>query len=167
MKRPVAYIAGTGRGVPAKILKNDDFAALGLETNDEWIASRTGIRERRIAGEGETTCSMAAAAAKAAMERAGVHAGELDAIVLSTATTDRLLPSTAVDLQAMLGASRAVRRLERHAGRGCAGRRDAERANARRQRRRDLPDRRQRRHRRAREVAHRHCTVAYVSLRDS
>jgi 3-oxoacyl-[acyl-carrier-protein] synthase-3 len=108
MKRPLAYIAGTGRGVPDKILRNDDFAALGLETNDEWITSRTGIRERRIAGEGETTCSMAATAAKAAMEKAGVSAGELDAIVLSTATTDRLLPSTAVDLQAVLGASRAA-----------------------------------------------------------
>jgi 3-oxoacyl-[acyl-carrier-protein] synthase-3 len=108
MKRPIAYIAGTGRGVPDRILRNDDFAALGLETNDEWITSRTGIKERRIAGEGETTCSMAATAAKAAMEKAGVSAGELDAIVLSTATTDRLLPSTAVDLQAVLGASRAA-----------------------------------------------------------
>jgi 3-oxoacyl-[acyl-carrier-protein] synthase-3 len=108
MKRPLCYVAGTGRGVPSKILRNDDFAALGLETNDEWITSRTGIRERRIAQEGETTCSMAAAAANAAMKKAGVSAGELDAIVLSTATTDRLLPSTAVDLQAVLGASRAA-----------------------------------------------------------
>jgi 3-oxoacyl-[acyl-carrier-protein] synthase III len=108
MKRPIAYFAGTGRGVPDKILKNDDFAALGLETNDEWITSRTGIKERRIAQAGETTASMAATAANAAMKRAGVAAGELDAIVLSTATTDRLLPSTAVDLQAMLGASRAA-----------------------------------------------------------
>ena len=108
MKRPIAYIAGTGRGVPNKVLKNDDFAALGLETNDEWITSRTGIKERRIAEAGETTASMAATAANAAMKKAGVHAGELDAIVLSTATTDRLLPSTAVDLQAILGASRAA-----------------------------------------------------------
>lgn len=108
MKRPIAYVAGTGRGVPDKIFRNEDFAALGLETNDEWITSRTGIKERRIAQEGETTCSMAATASKAAMEKAGVHPGELDAIVLSTATTDRLLPSTAVDLQAVLGASRAA-----------------------------------------------------------
>jgi 3-oxoacyl-[acyl-carrier-protein] synthase III len=79
-----------------------------VDTDDEWITSRTGIKERRIASEGETTCSMSATAARAAMERAGVSAGELDAIVLSTATTDRLLPSTAVDLQAMLGASRAA-----------------------------------------------------------
>jgi 3-oxoacyl-[acyl-carrier-protein] synthase-3 len=108
MKRPIAYIAGTGRGVPDKVMTNHDFAALGLETNDQWIVERTGIKERRIAVEGETTCSMAATGARKAMERAGVTAGELDAIVLSTATTDRLLPSTAVDLQAELGASRAA-----------------------------------------------------------
>jgi 3-oxoacyl-[acyl-carrier-protein] synthase-3 len=108
VKRPVAYFAGTGRGVPAKVMTNNDFAALGLETSDEWIVERTGIRERHIAVEGETTCSMAAAAARQAMQRASVTAGELDAIVLSTATTDRLLPSTAVDLQAELGASRAA-----------------------------------------------------------
>jgi 3-oxoacyl-[acyl-carrier-protein] synthase-3 len=46
MKRPVAYVAGTGRGIPAKVMTNHDFAALGLETNDEWIVERTGIRER-------------------------------------------------------------------------------------------------------------------------
>jgi 3-oxoacyl-[acyl-carrier-protein] synthase-3 len=108
VKRPIAYIAGTGRGVPDRIFRNDEFATLGLETDDEWITSRTGIKERRIARADETTCSMSATAAKVAMERAGVHAGELDAIVLSTATTDRLLPSTAVDLQAVLGASRAA-----------------------------------------------------------
>jgi 3-oxoacyl-[acyl-carrier-protein] synthase III len=108
MKRPVAYVAGTGRGIPEKVMTNHDFAALGLETNDEWIVDRTGIRERHIAAPGETTCSMAATAARQAMQRAGVAAGELDAIVLSTATTDRLLPSTAVDLQAELGASRAA-----------------------------------------------------------
>ena len=108
MKRPVAYMAGTGRGVPAKVMTNHDFAALGLETNDAWIVERTGIRERHIAAQGETTCMMAAEAARQAMQRAGVSAGELDAIVLSTATTDRLLPATAVDLQAALGASRAA-----------------------------------------------------------
>jgi 3-oxoacyl-[acyl-carrier-protein] synthase-3 len=108
VKRPVAYIASMGRGVPAKVLRNSDFAALGIETDDEWITSRTGIKERRIAAPNETTASMSAIAAKQAMERAGVSAGEIDAIVLSTATTDRLLPSTAVDLQALLGASRAA-----------------------------------------------------------
>ena len=108
MKRPVAYVAGTGRGIPAKVMTNYDFAALGLETSHEWIFERTGIVERRIAGPDESTCSMAVTASKQAMARAGVHAGELDAIVLSTATPDRLLPSTAVDLQAQLGATRAA-----------------------------------------------------------
>ena len=108
MKRPVAYVAGTGRGIPAKVMTNHDFTALGLETSHEWIFERTGIVERRIAAPEETTCSMAVTASRQAMARAGVHAGELDAIVLSTATPDRLLPSTAVDLQAELGATRAA-----------------------------------------------------------
>jgi 3-oxoacyl-[acyl-carrier-protein] synthase-3 len=108
VKRPVAYFAGIGKHTPTRVMRNDEFAALGLETNDEWIVQRTGIRERRIAAPGETNCSMSAAAARQAMERAGVHAGELDIIVLGTASPDRLLPSTAVDLQAELGAARAA-----------------------------------------------------------
>ena len=108
MKRPIAYLAGVGKYAPPRVMRNDEFAALGLETNDEWIVQRTGIRERHIAAPGETNCTMSAAAAKVAMERAGVTAGELDLIVLGTATPDRLLPSTAVDVQAALGASRAA-----------------------------------------------------------
>ena len=108
MKRPVAFIAGTGRGIPARVMTNHDFAALGLETSHEWIFERTGIVQRHIAADAETTCSMAATAARTAMSRAGVQPGEIDAIILSTATTDRLLPSTAVDLQAELGATRAA-----------------------------------------------------------
>ena len=108
MKRPIAYVAGTGRGIPTKVMTNHDFAALGLETSHEWIVERTGIVERRIAAPDETTCSMAVTAARQAMKKAGVQAGELDAIVLSTATPDRLLPATAVDLQAKLGATRAA-----------------------------------------------------------
>ncbi len=86
MKRPVAHIAGTGRGIPARVMTNHDFAALGLETSHEWIVERTGIVERHIAAENETTCVMAAQASRAAMARAGVAPGEIDAIVLSTAT---------------------------------------------------------------------------------
>lgn len=108
MKRPVAQLAGIGRAVPRKVLTNHDFAAMGLETSHDWIVERTGIVERRIAHDGETTCSMATAAARIAMGRAGVHAGELDTIILSTATPDRLLPATAVDVQAALGATRAA-----------------------------------------------------------
>ena len=108
MKRPVAYIAGTGRGIPTKVMTNHDFAAIGIETDHDWIVERTGIVERHIGAPDETTTSMAATAARAAMQRAGVTAGEIDAIVLSTATPDRLLPATAVDLQADLGATRAA-----------------------------------------------------------
>ncbi len=108
MRRPIAYIAGTGRGIPARVMTNHDFAALGLETDHDWIVERTGIVERHIAADDETTCMMAATASRQAMARAGVAPGEIDAIVLSTATADRLLPSTAVDLQAELGATRAA-----------------------------------------------------------
>ncbi|HET6679821.1 MAG TPA: beta-ketoacyl-ACP synthase III [Gemmatimonadaceae bacterium] len=108
MKRPIAQLSATGRGIPDRVMTNHDFAAIGIETTHEWIIERTGISERRIAGEGETTCSMAATAARQAMERAGVQAGELDIVMLTTATPDRLLPATAVDLQAELGAKRAA-----------------------------------------------------------
>ena len=108
MTRPVAYLAGTGRGVPAARMTNHDFASIGIETSDEWIVERTGISERRIARNGESTCSMAAEAARKAMQRAGVAPGEIDTIILSTATPDRLLPATAVDLQAELHATRAA-----------------------------------------------------------
>jgi 3-oxoacyl-[acyl-carrier-protein] synthase-3 len=89
-------------------MTNHDFAAIGIETSHDWIIERTGIVERHIAGKGDTTCSMAAEASRNAMTRAGVSAGEIDVIVFSTATPDRLLPATAVDLQAELGASRAA-----------------------------------------------------------
>ncbi len=108
MTRPYARITGTGRGLPARIVTNNDFAELGIETSDEWIVERTGIRERRLSGPEDSTCSMAADASRSAMARAGVQPGELDTIILSTATPDRLLPATAVDLQAQLGAGRAA-----------------------------------------------------------
>ena len=107
MKRPIAYFAGTGRGVPATVMTNFDFAKIGIETTDQWIVERTGIKERHIA-KTETTTDLAAMASREAMEKAGVHPGELDIIVLATASPDRLLPSAAVDLQAALGASRAA-----------------------------------------------------------
>jgi 3-oxoacyl-[acyl-carrier-protein] synthase-3 len=107
VKRPFAYFAGTGRGLPTHVMTNFDFAKIGIETSDEWIVDRTGIKQRHIA-KTESTCSMAATAARVAMQRAGVHPGELDAIVLGTASPDRLLPATAVELQAELGASRAA-----------------------------------------------------------
>ena len=108
MKRPVAYLAGTGRAAPPKVVTNHELSALGIETSHEWIFDRTGISERRLAGPGESTCTMAAEAARVAMQRANVNAGQLDVIILTTATPDRLLPATAVDVQAALGATRAA-----------------------------------------------------------
>jgi 3-oxoacyl-[acyl-carrier-protein] synthase-3 len=107
VKRPYAYIAGTGRGIPATVFMNSEFAKIGIDTTDEWIVERTGIRQRHIA-KTESATDLAASASREAMKKANVHAGEIDLIVLGTASPDRLLPSAAVDLQAALGASRAA-----------------------------------------------------------
>lgn len=108
MKRPIAAVMATGRGIPEHVMTNYDFASIGVETSHDWIVERSGIVERHVAKEGDSTCSMAATAARQAMARADVHPGQLDAIILSTASPDRLLPATAVDVQAVLGASRAA-----------------------------------------------------------
>jgi len=89
-------------------MTNAEFAAMGLDTDDAWIVQRTGIRERHVASRGETNRTMSAAAARTAMARARTSAEALDVIVLGTASPDRLLPSTAVDLQAELGATNAA-----------------------------------------------------------
>ena len=107
MKRPIAYIAATGRGIPATLFMNADFASIGIETTDEWIVERTGIKQRYIART-ESATDLAATASREAMRKANIQAGEIDLIVLGTASPDRLLPSAAVDLQAALGASRAA-----------------------------------------------------------
>jgi 3-oxoacyl-[acyl-carrier-protein] synthase-3 len=107
VKRPFAYIAGTGRGIPSTVFTNADFASIGIETTDEWIVERTGIKQRHIA-KTESATDLAAMAAREAMLKAKVQPGEVDLIVLGTASPDRLLPSAAVDLQAALGASRAA-----------------------------------------------------------
>ncbi|MBK7906900.1 MAG: ketoacyl-ACP synthase III [Gemmatimonadetes bacterium] len=101
-------LAATGHAVPKRILTNAEFPAMGIDTSDEWIRERTGIGQRHIAGEGETLTSISTEAARLAMQRAGVTASELDCIILGTASPDRLLPSTAVEVQAALGATRAV-----------------------------------------------------------
>ncbi len=101
-------IAGTGHAVPKRRMANDEFQALGIETTDEWIRDRTGIRYRYVAGPDETLTSISTEAARMAMQAAGVTAAELDVIVLGTASADRLLPSTAVEVQAALGATRAA-----------------------------------------------------------
>ncbi len=108
MKRPVAQILGTGHATPRRVFTNHDFASIGIETSDEWITERTGIKQRHIASEGETLTDVAAEAARAAMAAAGVQAGELDALIMGTASPDRLLPAAAVELQQKLGATRAA-----------------------------------------------------------
>ena len=104
---PIVEIAGTGRFLPDNIVTNDDLAQR-MDTSDEWIHSRTGIRERRIAPADMNAADMGAAASRIAMERAGVEPGEVDLLILSTATPDRWLPSTACDTQALLGCDHAV-----------------------------------------------------------
>ncbi|MGF7143276.1 3-oxoacyl-[acyl-carrier-protein] synthase-3 [Anaerotaenia torta] len=104
MKR--AVIAGTGSYVPENRVTNDDMALL-VETSDEWIASRTGIRERRIS-TGENTSDLACEAAKRALQNAGLDAGQLDLIICATITPDSFMPSVACMVQEGLGAGRAA-----------------------------------------------------------
>ncbi|MBL0172414.1 MAG: ketoacyl-ACP synthase III [Gemmatimonadaceae bacterium] len=108
MKRPFAYIAGTGHAVPKRIVTNADLAAMGIETDDAWIIERTGIRQRHIADASESLTSLSADAARQAMAKAGVQPGEIDTIVLGTASPDHLLPATAVEVQTALGCTRAA-----------------------------------------------------------
>jgi len=105
--RPFAEIGGLGVAVPERVVTNADFEK-SLDTSDQWIVERTGIRERRIAGPGQSLASLSQEAAKIALAQAGIGPLDLDAIVLGTATPDRLLPSTACDLQALLGADNAA-----------------------------------------------------------
>lgn len=102
--RIFSRIAGTGSYLPEKVLTNDDLSKI-VETSDEWIASRTGIRQRHVAAEGETTGDLAYHAALRAMAAAGVEASELDLIVLGTTTPDIIFPSTACLVQHRLGAN--------------------------------------------------------------
>jgi len=97
-------IIGTGSYLPEKILTNDDLAKM-VDTTDEWIVERTGIKKRHIAKEGQSTCDLAEIAAKRAMEMAGKTADEIDLIVFATTTPDLIFPGTACLLQAKLGIS--------------------------------------------------------------
>ena len=99
-----ARVAGTGSFLPERIITNAEMEKL-VDTSDEWIAARTGIRQRHIAAEGQTTGDLAYGAALAALESAGVSASEIDLIVIGTTTPDLILPSTACLLQHRLGAN--------------------------------------------------------------
>ena len=99
-------ITGLGCHVPERVVRNDDLAEL-VDTSDEWIVARTGIRERRFAAEYEALSDIALPAARAALEQAGVTARDLDLIIVATVTPDMMFPSTAAILADQLGASEA------------------------------------------------------------
>jgi 3-oxoacyl-[acyl-carrier-protein] synthase III len=100
MKR--AAVFGTGSALPVRRVSNDELAET-VDTTDEWIVERTGIRFRHIAGEGETTATLAAAAATKALDAAGLAATDIDLIIVATATPDQTFPASATRVQHMLG----------------------------------------------------------------
>jgi 3-oxoacyl-[acyl-carrier-protein] synthase-3 len=97
-----SVIRGVGAHLPKRIVTNDDMSKI-VDTSDEWIRERSGIRQRHIAGEGEFTSDLGTAAAKQALVRAGIDPVEIDLIVCATATPDRTFPATAVRIQQQLG----------------------------------------------------------------
>ena len=105
MKR--AKILGTGRFLPERILTNADLEKM-VETSDEWITTRTGIRERRIASESQATSDLAVAASREALENSGVRADEIDLILACTCTPDMVFPSVACLVQSAVGATKAA-----------------------------------------------------------
>jgi 3-oxoacyl-[acyl-carrier-protein] synthase-3 len=105
MKR-YGRITGWGKSVPQRVLTNRDLEQM-VDTSDEWIVTRTGIRERHIAGEGETTSSMSVEACQEAMERAGVSPDEIDLIIVATSSPDYFCPPVSSMVQDRLGATRA------------------------------------------------------------
>jgi 3-oxoacyl-[acyl-carrier-protein] synthase-3 len=102
-----AYIAGIGSYVPEKVLTNFDLEKI-IETSDEWIRTRSGIRERRMSKDNEPTSDLAANAAKRALESAKIKTDEVEAIIVATATPDMLFPSTACLVQHKIGARRII-----------------------------------------------------------
>src|SRR3954449_8225474 len=105
----MAYAAITGWGmyVPERVLSNADLEKM-VDTSDEWIRTRTGIRERRIAGPNDSSSTMGAAAARQALEQAGISADKVDLIVVGTSSPDKPMPSTACLIQTALGATHAA-----------------------------------------------------------
>jgi len=97
-----SVVRGIGSYLPEKVLTNDDLAKI-VDTSDEWIQERTGIKQRHIAADGEFTSDLAIAAARQALERAGIKGTDIDLIVVATATPDHTFPATAAKVQAALG----------------------------------------------------------------
>jgi 3-oxoacyl-[acyl-carrier-protein] synthase III len=111
-----AKISGWGKYVPENVLTNDDLARM-VDTNDEWIRTRTGIAERRIRGENDTNSSMAVAASTPAIDMAGIKVTDLDLIIVATSSPDHMLPPVSSQVQNMLGATCGAFQL----GAGCSG----------------------------------------------
>ena len=103
-----ARIAGVGSFLPGQAVTNNDLALRGIETNDEWIVSRTGIKARHLAEPGQTSSELAHEASLRALAAAGIEASELDLIIVATSTPDFIFPSTACLLQSKLGNGGAV-----------------------------------------------------------
>jgi 3-oxoacyl-[acyl-carrier-protein] synthase III len=103
---PYAHITGWGMSVPHKVLTNEDLSKI-VDTNDEWIRDRTGIRQRHIAGEGDSSSSLGVEAANSAMMVAGLIPSDLELIICSTSTPEHIFPATACLIQDKLGASNA------------------------------------------------------------
>ncbi|MBS3649604.1 ketoacyl-ACP synthase III [Pseudaminobacter sp. 19-2017] len=97
-----SVVRGVGSALPRRIMKNAEFEGM-LDTSDDWIVQRTGIRQRHIASEDETTASLGEAAARAALENAGLTPADIDLIVLATSTPNNTFPATAVEIQHRLG----------------------------------------------------------------
>lgn len=104
---PKARITGTGSYLPARVLTNRDLEKM-VDTSDEWIVTRTGMRERRIAGEGEYTSDLGVRAAKRAIDSSGIDADQIDLVLVATLTPDYLFPSTACLIQSELDLSAAA-----------------------------------------------------------
>jgi 3-oxoacyl-[acyl-carrier-protein] synthase-3 len=104
--QPLVEILATGKHLPKKVVTNDDLSKR-MDTSDEWIRTRTGIRERRIAEAGVSVAELGAKAARQAMERGGVEPGEVDILIVATSTPDHWLPATACETQALLGCGNA------------------------------------------------------------
>jgi len=105
-RRPIVEFAGLGVAVPERVVTNADFEKT-LDTSDQWIVERTGIRERRVAGPEQSVAMLSHEASVRALDAAGLGPEDIHGIILGTASPDRLLPSTACDLQALLGAKNA------------------------------------------------------------
>ena len=115
---PVAKISAAARYLPDHVMTNADLERM-VDTSDSWIRERTGIAERRIAAEGQTTTDMGARAANRALAKAGLEPSDVDLIIVTTATPDRWLPSTACEIQSRIGASRSSLAFDLHAA--CTG----------------------------------------------